>query len=137
MPCIYTYITQICSRTDIHRHTPRPTLIAISRSPTESGVVSKDVKVWRPVWSRNQLFGLGFGLEDLVSFNIAVNYYKYQLSQMNPRDGIVLWTEVDYRCEKLAVDRRRYCQLISNSHNRRDRNSFVESRVRRCELSIS
>jgi len=30
--------------------------------------------------------------------------YKYQLSLINPRDGIVLWTELD---DKLLVDRRR------------------------------
>jgi len=26
---------------------------------------------------------------------------------MNPRDGIVLYTEMDDRCDKLAVDRRK------------------------------
>jgi len=36
---------------------------------------------------------------------------EYQLSRMDPRDGIVLQAEVDDRCDKLAVDRRRYCQL--------------------------
>jgi len=30
---------------------------------------------------------------------------------MNARDGNVLYTEVDDRCNKLAVDRRRYCLL--------------------------
>jgi len=30
----------------------------------------------------------------------------YQLLQIDPRDGIVLWTEVDDQCDKLAVDRR-------------------------------
>ena len=37
--------------------------------------------------------------------------YKYHLSIMNPRDGIVLQTELDDHCDKLAVDRRKYCQL--------------------------
>jgi len=36
---------------------------------------------------------------------------KYQLSQMDPCDVIVLLTELDDHCDKLAVDRRRYCQL--------------------------
>ena len=31
--------------------------------------------------------------------------------QMNPRDGIALYTEADDQCDKLAVDRRKYCQL--------------------------
>jgi len=30
---------------------------------------------------------------------------------MNPRDGIVLKTEVDDQCDKLTVDRRRHFQL--------------------------
>ena len=30
---------------------------------------------------------------------------------MNPRDGIVLQTERDDQCDKLAVDRSRYCEL--------------------------
>jgi len=28
---------------------------------------------------------------------------------MDPRDDIVLWTELDYHCDRPAVDRR-YCQ---------------------------
>ena len=34
---------------------------------------------------------------------------KYRLSLMDPRDDIVLWTELDDHCDRLAVDRR-YCQ---------------------------
>ena len=36
---------------------------------------------------------------------------KYQLSQMDPRDGIVPQTELDDHGDKLAVDRCKYCQL--------------------------
>ena len=36
---------------------------------------------------------------------------KYQLSQMNPCDGIVLQTAMEDQCDKLAVDHRMYCQL--------------------------
>jgi len=35
---------------------------------------------------------------------------KYQLSQMNSRDGIMLLTELDIT-DKLPIDRRRHCQL--------------------------
>jgi len=31
------------------------------------------------------------------------------MSQINPRGGIVLQTEVDDQCDKIAVDRRKYC----------------------------
>jgi len=34
---------------------------------------------------------------------------KYRLSLMDPRDDIVLWTELDDHCDRPAVDRR-YCQ---------------------------
>jgi len=37
--------------------------------------------------------------------NLRLLFNKYQLSQMNPRDGIVLYTEVDDQCDKLAVCR--------------------------------
>jgi len=51
-----------------------------------------------------------------VKYNMTNIFYflfhKIQLSQMNTRDGIVLQTEVCDKCDKLAVDRRRYCQLI-------------------------
>ena len=32
--------------------------------------------------------------------------------QMDPRDDIVLQTAGRDQCDKLAVDRRRYCQLV-------------------------
>ena len=35
-----------------------------------------------------------------------IHYNKYQLSLIDPRDGIVLKTELDDHCDKLAVDRR-------------------------------
>jgi len=42
----------------------------------------------------------------------AITYIvMYQLLLINPRDGIVLWTELNDDCDKLAVDRRRHCQL--------------------------
>ena len=36
---------------------------------------------------------------------------KYRLSQMDPRDGIVLQTELGDNCDELAVDRYTYCHL--------------------------
>ena len=39
--------------------------------------------------------------------------YKYQLSLMDPRDGIVLQTELCDHCDKLAVDRRTRRQVLS------------------------
>jgi len=36
---------------------------------------------------------------------------KYWLWQIDPRDGIALYTEADDQCDKLAVDRRKHCQL--------------------------
>jgi len=38
---------------------------------------------------------------------------KYQLSQMDPRYALMLQTGVDDQCDKLAVDRRKYCQRSS------------------------
>ena len=40
---------------------------------------------------------------------------KYQLPLVDPRDGIVLQTELDDQCDKLAIDSRRYCQLSSQT----------------------
>jgi len=39
---------------------------------------------------------------------------QYQLSLLNPRDEVVLQTELDDHCDKLAVDRRSYCQLLAD-----------------------
>jgi len=36
---------------------------------------------------------------------------KYQQSLMNPRYGIVLWTELDVHCDKLAVDKSTFVEL--------------------------
>jgi len=53
--------------------------------------------------------------------------YKYLLSQMNPRDGIVPRTEVDDRRDKAAVDRRRYCQHVTVQ--------FIAPSLRLCRAS--
>ena len=49
---------------------------------------------------------------------------RYQLLQMNPRDAIVLWTEADDQCDKLAVDT---CRLrVSDKVRRFGRVRVVE-----------
>ena len=58
---------------------------------------------YSPLWSSKLVFDCG----------VNAKQYGYRLLQMNPRDDIVLKREVDDqdRRNKLAVDRRKYCQL--------------------------
>ena len=43
--------------------------------------------------------------------HVTVLRDRYNLSHINMRDGIVLQTEVDDQCDKLAIDRCKYCQV--------------------------
>ena len=54
-------------------------------------------------------------LNDQVTPRRATRLNKYRLSLVDPRDRIVLWTELDDLCDKLqrsTVGARRHCQLI-------------------------
>ena len=78
-----------------------------------------------PVWTTERVTSVAVGASMRCmrrgvklcrsSYSNAIMYSlnRYQLSQNNLRDGIVLWTEVHVQRDKLAVDRRKYCQPSS------------------------
>jgi len=104
-------------RTDTHRP-PWPRRVCNNRPPLYYMACREYSTVHRRCVEREMKVRCG----SAVPADRCHSFVAQQLSQMNPRDGIVLqYTERDDQCDKLTVDRRRYWPTTTGHSFRSER----------------